>query len=161
MVRGWVILTWSQSDDKPCRHLQVQLAVGTCLKAANGSVHTISIDVVHKNTIPTHTCITSSIKAFTGCGCGTDKVVRVIEGGQGGWRTFPPLIFASNNIKISLLHISPNLRMAFVNHVANFSSSPPNLMVNSCSNSNCEQESSLTLGCIGDLSAISNHRYCQ
>lgn len=112
---------------------------------------------VHINTNRTHACITDSINGFTGCardkmGCRQrEEKGEEVEG-------LPPFCVYIWS-KYSIMWIPSNPGVLIFNLKTSFSvlfvSSYHNGTVTFCRNGNREKESSLTRGCISDLSAIS------
>lgn len=112
---------------------------------------------VHINTNRTHACITGSINGFTGCardkmGCRQrEEKGEEVEG-------LPPLlslfIFEANIVYCGF-HQILGCWFSISRPVFLSSSSHHNGTVTFCRNGNREKESSLTRGCISDLSAIS------
>lgn len=100
---------------------------------------------VHINTNRTHACITGSINGFTGCardkmGCRQrEEKGEEVEGLPPPFSVYPGVLIFNLKTSFSVLFIS-----SYHNGTVTF-----------CRNGNREKESSLTRGCISDLSAIS------
>lgn len=116
---------------------------------------------VHINTNRTHACITGSINGFTGCARDKMGCRQREEKGEEveGWGSPPPPFSVYIWRKYSILWIPSNPGVLIFNLKTSFSvlfvSSYHNGTVTFCRNGNREKESSLTRGCISDLSAIS------